>query len=43
MNTPLSKIPVLQMNPENQNCSFLEDGSNDFDYISGVYGDHLPK
>jgi hypothetical protein len=21
----------------------LENGSNDFDYISGVYGDHLPK
>jgi hypothetical protein len=43
MSTPLPKLPVLQMIPENQNCNFLENGSNDFDYISEVYGNHLPK
>jgi hypothetical protein len=43
MSTPFPKLPVLQMSPVKQNCNFLENGSNDFDYISGVYGDHLPK
>jgi hypothetical protein len=29
--------------PETQNGEFLEDGSDDFVYISVVYGDHLPN
>jgi hypothetical protein len=31
------------MGPKTQNGDFLESGSNDFDYISVIYGDYLPK
>jgi hypothetical protein len=27
----------------NQNDEFLENGCNDVDQISAIYGDHLPK
>jgi hypothetical protein len=28
---------------EKQNCDFLENGSDNFDYIPVRYGDHHPK
>jgi hypothetical protein len=28
---------------QKQNGDFLENGSNDFDYISVIYGDHVSK
>jgi hypothetical protein len=37
------KARVLEMVPRKQNDDFLENGSNDFDYISVIYRDHLPK
>jgi hypothetical protein len=36
-------MEALQMDPLEQNGSFLENPFNDFNYILAVYGDHLPK
>jgi hypothetical protein len=38
-----SKRMAFQMNPQKQNGDFLENGCNDFDYISVSYGDYLAK
>jgi hypothetical protein len=37
------KIGAVQMGPKTQICDFPENDSNDFDYISGIYGDNLPE
>jgi hypothetical protein len=37
------KIGDLHSDPRTQNFSFLKNGSNSFDYISTIYGDHVPK
>jgi hypothetical protein len=34
---------VIQMGPKTQNGGFHEKSPNDFDHISVVYGDLLPK
>jgi hypothetical protein len=36
-------IWALQMGSKTQNCDFLENRCNDFEYIPLIYGDHLPK
>jgi hypothetical protein len=37
------KIGALQMGINKLNGNFLENGSNNFDEISVIRGDHLPK
>jgi hypothetical protein len=39
LNIPAPKSGVLQIGPKIRNGDFLENGSNDFDYISLIYGD----
>jgi hypothetical protein len=31
------------MDPKTQTGDFLKNGSNNFDYISVIYGDYFPK
>jgi hypothetical protein len=40
---PAPKIGTLQMGPKIQKGEFLKNGSNDFDYISVIYGNYDPK
>jgi hypothetical protein len=42
VNIPAPKIGILQMYLKKQNGDFLKNVSDDFDYISLIYGDHLP-
>jgi hypothetical protein len=42
-NIPASKIGVLQIGPVKQNGDVLENGFNNFFYISVICGDHRPK
>jgi hypothetical protein len=37
------KIGFPQVDPRPKNCNFLQNGLNDFDYISEIYGECLPK
>jgi hypothetical protein len=43
LNIPAPKSGTLQIGPKMQNGDFLENGSNDFENISVIYGDHIPK
>jgi hypothetical protein len=44
LSIPAPKIEALQVSPKRQNDDFLENVSNNYDYISIIYGDHLlPK
>jgi hypothetical protein len=43
LNIPTPKLEALEMDSNTHNGDFLENGSNDFDYISIIYGDHVPK
>jgi hypothetical protein len=43
MNIPAPEIWAISADPKTQNYSFLENSSYDFDWISVIYGDHLPK
>jgi hypothetical protein len=43
MDILVPKTGVLQICPEIQNGDFIENDSNDFNYISAIYRDHLPK
>jgi hypothetical protein len=43
MNIPAPEIGALQVDPKTQSWHFLENSSYEFDWISVVYGDHLPK
>jgi hypothetical protein len=38
-----NRYSIIQMGPKTQKGDFNENISNDFDYISVIYGDHLPK
>jgi hypothetical protein len=37
------KIGALQMDPKTQSANFLQDSSEDFKYISLIYGQNRPK
>jgi hypothetical protein len=43
MNILGPKIKAIQTGPKNKMAIFLKMARNDFDYISIVSGDHLPK
>jgi hypothetical protein len=37
------KIGALHRRSQIKNCDFLDESSNDFQYISEIYEHHLPK
>jgi hypothetical protein len=43
LNVNIPKIGALQISPPKQNGDFLDNSSNDFDYILVIYGGHLHK
>jgi hypothetical protein len=43
LNIPVPKIGTLHMNPETQNGDLLKYGWHDFDHISVIYEDDIPK
>jgi hypothetical protein len=43
LNIPAPKIKALQAHPRTQNGCFLENGSNEYYYISLIWGNHIPK
>jgi hypothetical protein len=43
LNIPAPKIEALQVDPKIRIGDFLENGSNNFYYISVIYWDYIPK
>jgi hypothetical protein len=43
MKIPAPKIGALQIRPKRESNDSLENGYNNFDYISEIYGDHILK